>query len=255
MLFRRLAVFRGGWTLAAAETVVTDVELPGGGCWSCWSALFGSRWSLPTRPTATSVTACWKRCGSTRPANSPTPASRPQWTLRTPRTSWRWANRRRPVCVAPPGPVVAALRAEHANLRAALSWMVATDGQVDQAQRLVGSLGLYWHLGRHLEGREVLRRVIALPGGAPHTRARALQSLSLVERPRACIVHPSTQCAAAAGKASISFSSWGTAVEPRSPSCCWPWRASAAAPTPTPTRPCGTPTVSSLRWAKTGAVR
>ena len=90
------------------------------------------------------------------------------------------------------------LRTEHANLRAALSWMVATDGQVDQAQRLAGSLGLYWHLGRHLEGREVLRRVMALPGGSPQSRARAMQAVSLVERPRACIVHPSAQCAAAA---------------------------------------------------------
>ena len=93
---------------------------------------------------------------------------------------------------------LAELRTEHTNLRAALSWLVATDGQDDQAQRLAGSLGLYWHLGRHLEGREVLRRVMALPGGSPHSRARALQAVSLVERPRACIVHPSAQCAAAA---------------------------------------------------------
>jgi tetratricopeptide (TPR) repeat protein len=93
---------------------------------------------------------------------------------------------------------LAVLRTEHANLRAALNWLVVTDGQIDQAHRLAGSLGLYWHLGRHLEGREVLRRVIALPGGSPHSRARALQAVSLVERPRACIVHPSAQCAAAA---------------------------------------------------------
>ena len=44
----------------------------------------------------------------------------------------------------------------------------------------------------------MLRRVIALPGGSPHSRARALQAVSLVERPRGCIVHPSAQCAAAA---------------------------------------------------------
>ena len=90
------------------------------------------------------------------------------------------------------------LRAEHANLRAALSWLMATDGQADEAQRLAGSLGLYWHMGRHLEGREMLRRVMALPGGSPQARARAMQAVSLVERPRACIVHPSAQCAAAA---------------------------------------------------------
>ena len=39
---------------------------------------------------------------------------------------------------------------------------------------------------------------MALPGGSPHARARAMQAVSLVERPRACIVHPSAQCAAAA---------------------------------------------------------
>src|SRR5438045_4064038 len=52
--------------------------------------------------------------------------------------------------------------------------------------------------GRHLEGRETLRRVMSLTGGSPPARARALQAVSLVERPRACIVHPSEQCAAAA---------------------------------------------------------
>ena len=39
---------------------------------------------------------------------------------------------------------------------------------------------------------------MALPGGSPQSRARAMQAVSLVERPRACIVHPSAQCAAAA---------------------------------------------------------
>ena len=97
------------------------------------------------------------------------------------------------------------LRADHANLRAALSWMAASDGQVDMAQRLAGSLGLYWRLGRHLEGREVLRRVMALPDGSPQSRAGALQAVSLVERPRACIVHPSALCAAAARESLDTF--------------------------------------------------
>ena len=87
---------------------------------------------------------------------------------------------------------------EHANLRAALTWLTISDDQSDGALRLAGSLGLYWHMGRHLEGREVLQRVMALPGGSPAARARALQAVSLVERPRACLVHPSAQCAAAA---------------------------------------------------------
>ena len=79
-----------------------------------------------------------------------------------------------------------------------MTWFTTTDGQAEGALRLAGSLGLYWHKSRHLEGRETLRRVMALPGGSPAARARAMQAVSLVERPRACIVHPSEQCAAAA---------------------------------------------------------
>ena len=52
---------------------------------------------------------------------------------------------------------------------------------------------------------EVLRRVLALPVGSPRSRARAMQAVSLVERPRACIVHPSAQCAAAARESLHAF--------------------------------------------------
>jgi tetratricopeptide (TPR) repeat protein len=101
------------------------------------------------------------------------------------------------------------LAEEHANVRAALAWFTDTDGQAEGALRLAGSLGLYWHKSRHLEGRETLRRVMALSGGTPAARARAMQAVSLVERPRACIVHPSEQCAAAAAHSLEIFESVG----------------------------------------------
>jgi predicted ATPase len=104
---------------------------------------------------------------------------------------------------------LATLRTEHGNLRAALSWSARDDGDPVAAQELAGSLGLYWHMGRHLEGREALRTVLALPGGTAHSRARALQALSLVERPRACIVHPNEQCAAAARESLLVFDAVG----------------------------------------------
>jgi tetratricopeptide (TPR) repeat protein len=94
-------------------------------------------------------------------------------------------------------------------VRAALAWLTATDRHADQALRLAGSLGLYWHMGRHLEGRDTLRRVMSLTGGSPPARARAMQAVSLVERPRACIVHPSEQCAAAALNSLEIFESVG----------------------------------------------
>ena len=101
------------------------------------------------------------------------------------------------------------MRAENANVRGALDWLIHADDQTDEALTLAGSLGMYWHMGRHLEGRETLRRVLALPGGSPQARARALQAVSLVERPRACLVHPSAQCAAAADESLQIFEAIG----------------------------------------------
>ena len=206
VLFRRLAVFRGGWTLTAAEAVVTDAELPAQRVMELLERL--ARQSLVVldqsgghtryrmletlRQYATGKLA---DAGDTTAMDAAHAAyflavgEQAETGLRGPGQD-RWMS---------------LLRTEHANLRAALNWLVVTDGQDDLAQRLAGSLGLYWHLGRHLEGREVLRRVMALPGGSPHSRARALQAVSLVERPRACIVHPSAQCAAAAQESLQTF--------------------------------------------------
>jgi tetratricopeptide (TPR) repeat protein len=199
VLFRRLAVFRGGWTLTAAEAVVTDTELPAQRVLELLERLV--RQSLVVADQAGGhtryrmletlrqyATGKLADAGETTAMDAAhaayflTLGEQAETGLRGP-TQARWFTM---------------LRTEHANLRAALSWMAATVGQNDQAQRLAGSLGLYWHLGRHLEGREVLHRVMALPVGSPQSRARAMQAVSLVERPRACIVHPSAQCAAAA---------------------------------------------------------
>jgi predicted ATPase len=67
------------------------------------------------------------------------------------------------------------LERDHANLRAALAW--AIDGQhADLALRLVNALWLYWNKrGPWSEGRERLRQALALPGDAPiGLRAEAL---------------------------------------------------------------------------------
>src|SRR4029079_12290205 len=87
------------------------------------------------------------------------------------------------------------LRDEHANLRAALTYLGADEDRVEDALHLAGALGLFWHLGRRVEGREILRHVADMPGGSTVARARALQAISIVERPRACLVHPSPRCA------------------------------------------------------------
>jgi len=199
VLFRRLAVFRGGWTLAAAETAVTDSELPAQRVLELLERLV--RQSLVVLDQAGGHTR-YRMLETLRQYATGKLAEAGEMTAMHAAHAGYFLALGEQAETGLRGPAQARwfreLRTEHANLRAALSWLVATDGQVDQAQRLAGSLGLYWHLGRHLEGREVLRRVIALPGGSPQSRARAMQAVSLVERPRACIVHPSAQCAAAA---------------------------------------------------------
>ena len=106
------------------------------------------------------------------------------------------------------------LRDELPNLRAAFAWLAAGEqdaARVEDALHLAGSLGWFWHFGRHVEGRDVLRHVIALDGGSPAARARALQAVSLVERPRSCPVHPSPRCAETAAESLDLFEQLGDA--------------------------------------------
>jgi CheY-like chemotaxis protein len=101
------------------------------------------------------------------------------------------------------------LREEQPNLRAALTWLETRPGNLDSALTMAGSLGLFWHLGRHLEGREVLSRLLENGEASPAARARALQAVSVVERPRACLVHPSPRCAETAQESLAIFEELG----------------------------------------------
>ena len=72
------------------------------------------------------------------------------------------------------------LRAENDNLRAAIEWAIA-DGRPDEALRLTGALGLFWHIhARYREGHHVLVQALALPGGSDTVRAKALWTLAFI---------------------------------------------------------------------------
>ena len=72
-------------------------------------------------------------------------------------------------------PWLARLGAEHDNLRAALAWLEQA-GQGEAMLRLAGGLVRFWHIRSHYaEGRNWLERALALGGDAPVAlRARAL---------------------------------------------------------------------------------
>jgi predicted ATPase/DNA-binding SARP family transcriptional activator len=109
------------------------------------------------------------------------------------------------------GQTLRLLREEQPNIRAALAFLAGSTGDRDAALRMAGSLGMFWHLGRHLEGRQVLSRLVAGPGGSPAARALALQAVSIVERPRGCLVHPSPRCAETAAESLALFEQLGDA--------------------------------------------
>jgi tetratricopeptide (TPR) repeat protein len=62
-----------------------------------------------------------------------------------------------------------------------------------------------------VEGRDVLAGLLRTPGASPQARARALQAVSIVERPRACLVHPSPRCAQTARESLQLFEAEGDA--------------------------------------------
>jgi len=65
------------------------------------------------------------------------------------------------------------LEADHNNLRAALSWM-EEQREIELGLRLGAALWRFWVTRGHmLEGRQRLQRLLALPGGAARTSARA----------------------------------------------------------------------------------
>ncbi len=92
------------------------------------------------------------------------------------------------------------LEERHDDLRAALAFCRShpdTHGQ--DGLRLAAGLGWFWYVGDHDEGRRHLQGMLAeVPGASPEARGRALQAVALVERPSACVVHPSQPCATAA---------------------------------------------------------
>jgi predicted ATPase/DNA-binding SARP family transcriptional activator/tetratricopeptide (TPR) repeat protein len=103
------------------------------------------------------------------------------------------------------------LREEQPNIRSALGFLAGPDGDRDAALMMAGSLGMFWHLGRHLEGRQVLSQLVAGPDGSPAARALALQAVSIVERPRGCLVHPNPRCAETAAESLALFEQLGDA--------------------------------------------
>lgn len=201
LAFRRLAVFHGGWTLTAAEAVLDRGGLRPADVSDLLAGLVARSMiiSEPGEPTRFRMLETLRHYALQRLDEAgemePTSARHARYFLSLAEQADR--------DLRGPGQRAALrrLRQEDANIKAALAYFSAAPAHADDALQLGGALGLYWHLGRHVEGREVLRALLReTPAAGPAARARALQAVSLVERPRGCLVHPSPRCAATAAE-------------------------------------------------------
>jgi tetratricopeptide (TPR) repeat protein len=194
-VFNRLAVFQGGCTLEAAEAVVGDDDAPAGAVLDVVARLVqrsmllaetGARTRYRLLETLRQYAVDQLREAGEARTVAARHATYFHGLVLTLGTTLRGHGQRG---------ALSALRQEQPNIRAALSWLSGPNGDIDAAFEMAGALGLFWHLGRHLEGRDVLTELLRRGGASDAARAHALQAVSLVERPRACLVHPSPLCA------------------------------------------------------------
>jgi predicted ATPase len=178
-LLRRLSVFSGGWTVAAAEAVCGGDGLAPA---EVLEGLFG----LVDRslvvavggdPARFRLLETLRAYGAERLAEAgeagAVAARHTGWFLELAeqaavhRTARRWLRR---------------LDADYDNLRAVLDRATAAPDP-ETALRLAGALGWYWVIARSDEGRQRLAGALAMADGRPPTPAvaRALQAMALTE--------------------------------------------------------------------------
>ncbi len=211
LVFDRLSVFQGGWTLTAAEEIVADPDMQLGEVLDTIGRLVERSMVLvePGPTTRYRMLETLRQYAAERLAET----GQTDDMARRHATWFRNMALEAETALRGHGQreTLNRLRDEQPNLRAALAWLSGPGNDPDGALSMAGALGLFWHLGRHLEGRELLGRLLDAHTGTPPARASALQAVSLVERPRACLVHPSPRCAETAQESLRLFEDLGDA--------------------------------------------
>jgi non-specific serine/threonine protein kinase len=197
VIFRRLAVFAGGWTLEAAEAVCAEGAWHEGGR----EGAPGEPMSPPSRRPALSLdvldllprlvdkslveveeregAARYRLLESVRQyARAQLRAVGEEATTSVCHRDWclALAEQAAPALHGPDvGRWLARLEAEHDNLRAALEWSLTESEGAEAGLRLAGSLGWFWATRRYYsEGRGWLERLLDRTPGTTRWRVQAL---------------------------------------------------------------------------------
>jgi predicted ATPase/DNA-binding SARP family transcriptional activator len=216
-LLRRLSVFSGGWTVAAAEAVCAGDGLAEAevldGLFRLVDRSLIVRGATPAVPRTPPVVAAGgdparfrlletlRAYGAERLAEAgetgAVAARHTAWCLdlaeeaAAHRTARPWLRR---------------VEADYDNLRSALDRAVAARDP-DTALRLAAALGWYWWTDRTIEGRQLLAGALALADGQPPTPqlARALQAAAMLE----VSLTPTAATAAASRRSQELFERFG----------------------------------------------
>jgi predicted ATPase/DNA-binding SARP family transcriptional activator len=185
VLFRRLSVFAGGWTLEAAEAVCAGEDLERYDVLDLLSSLVDKS-LVSVAQVGGGEEARYRILETVRQyGREKLEESGEQAAVRRLHAGFllRLAEIAEPALVGPEqGEWLKRLETEHDNLRAALAWL-REEGEVEQGLRLGGALWRFWWLQDHLtEGRAQLEALLALPGAEAQTaeRAKALYVLGVL---------------------------------------------------------------------------
>jgi len=178
-LFRRLAVFTGGWTLEAAEEVCADEFIPSENVLDLLAELVDQSLVVAEEQGAQMryrllETVRQYSMEKLQAAGELTPLHRQHatWYIALAEAEPRSAERMR---------WLEQLESEHDNLRAVLQWSLES-GEVVYGLRLAGALWRFWDVHGHLsEGRRWLDELLASKSHAPAlVRAKALRCAGLL---------------------------------------------------------------------------
>jgi predicted ATPase/DNA-binding SARP family transcriptional activator/tetratricopeptide (TPR) repeat protein len=178
-LLRRLSVFAGGWTVAAAEAVcggdgLDPAEVLEGLFRLVDRSLVVAAGGEPARFTMLESLRAYGAERLAEAGEAEAVAAR--------HTAWFLGLAEEAAAHRTARPWLRRVRADYDNLRLALDRVMA-GGDLDTALRLAAALGWYWSTGHTIEGRQRLAAVLALADGQPPSieLARVLQASALVE--------------------------------------------------------------------------
>ncbi|WP_248963818.1 AfsR/SARP family transcriptional regulator [Sphaerisporangium perillae] len=190
-LLRRLAVFRGGWTLIAAEEVCSFAGIERGEVLDLLFRLVDRSLVVPDPATGrfrllVSVREyAWTRLEEA----GEVAACRDRFLDHYVRLAEEHGPHVRSGCLS-----WARLTEEHDNLRAAVDHSLdRAHADVETGLRLMGALVWFWNYGLRYEGTRALTALLEAGGGPPAARARALQGIGLLS-----VYYPTPQSRAAA---------------------------------------------------------